>query len=173
MGQRQMKRKIIITATILLVGLLGGTDNSHGKAVQLSNKAQIDIVKQLKLSTARQQLPKQVVKLTKQVNRTPYVFSGSSKQGWDCSGLVRYLYKQVGVVLPHSADKQAHKGIRVSQPKRGDIVAFAYKGSTNFYHVAIYLNDGLIIHANQSSGTTVIEPLSAYKTSQIRFIRIL
>jgi len=87
--------------------------------------------------------------------------------------MVRWIYEQAGVVLPHSADKQAHVGVRVSEPKRGDIVAFAYKGRTDFYHTGIYLGEGLILNANREYGTTVVEPLSNFRASEIRFIRVL
>lgn len=133
----------------------------------------INVADNLIRESKRNRLQTSVTKAIKQVNQTRYVFTGSTPAGWDCSGLVRWVYKQAGVVLPHSADKQAHKGTRVSKPKRGDIVAFAYKGSTDFYHVAIYLNSGLILHADRSTGRTVIEPLSNFESSQIRFIRVL
>jgi cell wall-associated NlpC family hydrolase len=115
-----------------------------------------------------------VVKYLKtRVNRTSYVFSGSSPYGWDCSGMVRWAYARFGLDVPHSANKQAHVGTRVSRPVLGDIVVFAYPGSTNFYHSAMYIGDGKIVHANQARKTTVIEPLSAYKNSQIRFVRLV
>lgn len=107
------------------------------------------------------------------VNKTPYVFSGSSIYGWDCSGMVRWLYGQFGLDVPHSANKQAHVGTRVSNPVPGDVVVFAYKGSTNFYHSAIYIGNGKVVNANYGSGTTIIEPLSNYKRSQIRYVRIV
>jgi cell wall-associated NlpC family hydrolase len=111
--------------------------------------------------------------LKTRVNRTSYVFSGSSPYGWDCSGMVRWAYARFGLDIPHSANKQAHLGTRVSRPVPGDIVVFAYPGSTNFYHSAIYIGDGKIVHAHQQRKTTVIEPLSSYKKSQIRFVRLV
>jgi cell wall-associated NlpC family hydrolase len=115
-----------------------------------------------------------VVKYLKtRVNKTSYVFSGSSPYGWDCSGMVRWAYARFGLDIPHSANKQAHLGSRVSKPAIGDIVVFAYAGSTNFYHSAMYIGDGKIVHAHQQRKTTVIEPLSNYKRSQIRFVRIV
>jgi cell wall-associated NlpC family hydrolase len=101
------------------------------------------------------------------------VFSGSNPYGWDCSGMVVWTYKQFGIELPHSANKQAHIGKRVSSPKLGDIVVFAYNGSTNFYHSGIYIGKGKIVNANSYFRTTVIEPLTDYKNSQIRFIRVV
>jgi cell wall-associated NlpC family hydrolase len=87
--------------------------------------------------------------------------------------MVRYTYKRLGITLPHSANKQAHIGARVSKPKSGDIVVFAHQGSTNFYHSAIYLGNDLIINANALYKTTVIQPLSDFKQSQIRFVRVI
>ena len=115
-----------------------------------------------------------LARLESYAGKTPYVFSGSSPIGWDCSGLVAWTYAQLQVQLPHSADKQAHLGKRVSDPQAGDIVAFAYPGSTSFYHAAIYLGRGKIINANRFWGKTLIQPLSSpdFKSSQVRFIRI-
>lgn len=117
-------------------------------------------------------------------NKTPYVFSGSSTYGWDCSGMVVWLYENFGITLPHSADKQAHVGERVSldDVKVGDIAVYAYNGSTNFYHSSIVYKievdeDGKrkiwIINANRATGTTTIQPLSDYKRSQIRFVKVI
>jgi len=111
--------------------------------------------------------------LKTRVGKTSYVFSGSSTRGWDCSGMVRWTYKQFGITLPHSANKQGHLGSRVSNPNVGDIVVFAYNGSTNFYHAAIYIGNNKIVNANYAYGTTIIEPLSNYKHSQIRYVRVI
>jgi hypothetical protein len=117
---------------------------------------------------------KQVIKYLKtRVEKTSYVFSGSSPQGWDCSGLVRWTYKRFGLEIPHSANKQAHIGKRVSNPVPGDIVVMAYAGSTNFYHSAIYLGNGKIVNAHYQAGTTIVQPLTDYKRSQIRFVRVI
>jgi cell wall-associated NlpC family hydrolase len=87
--------------------------------------------------------------------------------------MVRWTYKQFGITLPHSANKQAHLGSRVSNPNVGDIVVMAYAGSTNFYHSAIYIGNNKVVNANLGSGTTIIEPLSNYRHSQIRFVRVI
>ena len=109
----------------------------------------------------------------RRTQKTPYVFSGDTPSGWDCSGMVRWIYQQAGVTLPHSANDQAHLGARISQPSYGDIVVFAHAGQTDFYHAAIYLGQGLILNANRLYGTTVIEPLTNFKSSQVRYVRIL
>jgi cell wall-associated NlpC family hydrolase len=133
----------------------------------------LDLTKELKAKQKRIKLKKIVTYLTTRVHKTAYVFSGSSIYGWDCSGMVRYAYKGLGITLPHSANKQAHVGTRVSKPKAGDIVVFAYQGSTSFYHSALYIGNGLIINANAMYKTTVIQPLTDFKQSQIRFVRVI
>jgi len=126
-----------------------------------------------KLNNNTAKMKETLMKIFHRVNKTPYVFSGSTLYGWDCSGMVVWTYKQFGIELPHSANKQAHIGKRVSSPKLGDIVVFAYPGSTNFYHSGIYIGKGKIVNSNVYYGTTVIEPLSDYKNSQIRFVRVV
>jgi len=126
-----------------------------------------------KIKNNTKRMHETVMKIFHRVNKTPYELSGSNTYGWDCSGMVVWTYKQFGIILPHSANKQGHVGKRVSIPKLGDIVVFAYRGSTDFYHSAIYIGKGKIVNANSYYKTTVIEPLKNYKNSQIRFIRII
>ena len=133
----------------------------------------LDLQKQKDLVVKRQNLVQTTKHLVRFADKTPYVFSGSTTFGWDCSGMVVWTYKKIGITLPHSADKQAHIGKRVSKPIVGDIVVFAYSGSTDFYHSAIYLGNGKIINANRMYGTTKIQLLSDFNKSQIRFVRVI
>jgi cell wall-associated NlpC family hydrolase len=167
-----MKSRIIVIIAVLLSLNFGA--NIPTQAIQQSEQQQqFNLKRELFKQRQEAKLPKVVAYLTTRVNKTSYVFSGSSINGWDCSGLVRYAYKRLGITLPHSADKQGHVGKRVSTPKLGDVVVFAYAGRHDFYHAAIYIGNDLIINANREYGTTVIEPLSNFKHSQIRFIRII
>jgi cell wall-associated NlpC family hydrolase len=74
----------------------------------------------------------------------PYVYGGESPAGFDCSGLVAYVYAQVGISLPHSSMEQGHMGTRVSveDAQPGDVVVF--NGGT---HVGIYIGAGHMIDA--------------------------
>ncbi len=75
----------------------------------------------------------------------PYVWAGSSPSGFDCSGFVMYVYKKVGISLPHSSRIQAGYGTAVSRAalQPGDLIFFY----TPIHHVAIYIGNGKMVHA--------------------------
>jgi cell wall-associated NlpC family hydrolase len=167
---------VVLSAFIVLVGgwaSFGSTNRiTHP---QTNNPVQyfLDLDKQKRLVQKRKHLVQITNNLVRFADKTPYVFSGSKPSGWDCSGLVVWTYKKIGITLPHSADKQAHIGKRVSKARVGDVVVFAYPGSTSFYHSAIYLGNNKIINANLLFGTTKIQLLTDFSKSQIRFVRII
>jgi cell wall-associated NlpC family hydrolase len=167
-----MRTRIAVTFAVILSLNFGA--NIPGESREQTTKVQqVNLQRELYKQRQLNKLPKIVAYVTTRANKTPYVFSGSSTSGWDCSGLVRYTYKRIGITLPHSADDQAHLGKRVTVPKYGDVVVFAYRGRQDFYHAAIYLGNNLIINANREYNITVIEPLSNFKHSQIRYVRII
>jgi peptidoglycan hydrolase-like protein with peptidoglycan-binding domain len=88
----------------------------------------------------------------------PYRWGGSSPStGFDCSGFVMYLYRQVAVSLPHNAAMQYGHGRAVSRGslRSGDIVFFNGLG-----HNGIYLGGGRFIHSPNSGDVVKISRLS-------------
>jgi peptidoglycan DL-endopeptidase CwlO len=75
----------------------------------------------------------------------PYVWGGSSPKGFDCSGLVVYVYRKVGISLPHSSRLQFGYGRPVARDdlQPGDLVFFHNPIS----HVGIYIGEGQMINA--------------------------
>ena len=75
----------------------------------------------------------------------PYVWGGSSPKGFDCSGLVMYVYRKVGISLPHSSRLQFGYGRPVARGdlQPGDLVFFHNPIS----HVGIYIGEGQMINA--------------------------
>jgi cell wall-associated NlpC family hydrolase len=75
----------------------------------------------------------------------PYVWGGASPSGFDCSGLVQYVYAKLGIDLPHSSQMQWGCGTPVarSQLEPGDLVFFG----SDIHHVGIYVGGGSMIHA--------------------------
>lgn len=169
------KKKLFIAVSAILL-LASCSASAHGeikKTESISNIKQISVQKSLKYHRNYYQMIHLIKYVKTRVNRTPYVFSGASTHGWDCSGMVYWFYKQFGLEIPHSANKQGHIGYRVSEPKLGDIVVMAYQGNQNFYHAGLYVGDNKVLNSNFYYGTTVIEKLSDYKNSQVRFVRVV
>jgi cell wall-associated NlpC family hydrolase len=114
------------------------------------------------LEANRTKLDAMVSKLQKTVGKTWYVFSGTTPQGWDCSGLVLWAYEQVGIALEHRASIQGKAGKVTDAPTPGDIVVFTYKGYKSAYHTGIYIGDGLMIHAPRKGEVTRIESVEQF-----------
>jgi len=97
-----------------------------------------------------------VVGLAMQHLGVPYVWGGMSPSGFDCSGLVAYVYAQVGVSLPHHAASQFNVGVSVSREElqTGDLVFFDGLG-----HMGMYVGGGQFIHAPHTGDVVKISSL--------------
>jgi cell wall-associated NlpC family hydrolase len=90
----------------------------------------------------------------------PYVWGGDSPQtGFDCSGLVEYVFAQRGVSLPHYAASQYNYGLPVArdQLEPGDLVFFHALG-----HVGIYIGNDEFIHAPHTGDVVKISSLNEF-----------
>ncbi len=97
----------------------------------------------------------EVVAIAQRYLGIPYLWGGASpKTGFDCSGLVLYVYAQVGVQLSHGATDQqrASKPVPLNALQPGDLVF--YGNASYSYHVAIYAGGGQTIEAART-GTLV------------------
>ncbi len=90
----------------------------------------------------------EVVAITQRYLGIPYHWGGASPNtGFDCSGLVLYVYAQVGVQLSHGATDQqrASKPVPLNALRPGDLVF--YGDAIYSYHVAICVGGGQVIEA--------------------------
>lgn len=96
-----------------------------------------------------------VVDTARKMLGVPYRYGGAGPSGFDCSGLVSYAYRSVGIQVPRTSGEQFRRANRVElqdlQP--GDILFFRLN-PPKVSHVAIYDRDGRFIHA-PSSGKQV------------------
>lgn len=92
----------------------------------------------------------------------PYVYGGGAPNGFDCSGLVQYVFRKFGVNLTHYTVTQAQAGTPVSRSelRPGDVIFFGENGGTGFlYHVGIYVGNNSFIHAPHTGDVVKISRL--------------
>jgi cell wall-associated NlpC family hydrolase len=99
----------------------------------------------------------EIVQIARRYVGARYRWGGAGPSGFDCSGLVRYVYAQVGVELPHNAARQYALGSRVEREdlQPGDIVFF-----DRLRHNGIYIGAGRFIHARQTGKRVAIAGLA-------------
>jgi murein DD-endopeptidase len=83
----------------------------------------------------------------------PYKYGGAGPDAFDCSGLVTYAHRQIGVAVPRTAAQQfaAATPVKRGELRPGDLVFFRLE-SRNVSHVGIYAGDGRFVHAPQRGG---------------------
>jgi peptidoglycan DL-endopeptidase CwlO len=87
----------------------------------------------------------------------PYVWGGASPSGFDCSGLVMYVYAQLGISLPHYTVAQWNATEPIASPAPGDLVFFNGLG-----HVGIYIGNGEFVDAPHTGAVVRIDHLSGF-----------
>ncbi|MFI7497296.1 NlpC/P60 family protein [Streptomyces sp. NPDC049687] len=90
---------------------------------------------------------------------SPYVYSASGPNSFDCSGLTSWAYAQAGVSIPRTSQAQANFGTRiysVSDLKVGDLVFFF----NDLHHVGLYAGNGQILHAPRTGTVVRYESMS-------------
>lgn len=118
--------------------------------LQGANKAGIDLT------------PGGVVETALAYAGIPYVWAGETPSGgFDCSGLVLYVFRQHGVNLPHYSRSQFQMGSPVlpADLRPGDVVFFG----TPVYHVGIYAGGGYFIHAPRTGDVVKLSKLALRK----------
>lgn len=103
-----------------------------------------------------------------------YRYGGNGPQGFDCSGLVHYAYRQAGVSVPRTTGDlwAAAADVDRNDLRAGDILFFRIEGKMS--HVGMYLGERRFVHAPQSGQRVSVASLDApfYRTALLRAGRI-
>ena len=83
----------------------------------------------------------------------PYRYGGAGPEAFDCSGLVTYAHRRIGVAVPRTAAQQfaAATPVKRNELRPGDLVFFRLE-SRSVSHVGIYAGENRFVHAPQSGG---------------------
>ncbi|WP_322760359.1 C40 family peptidase [Frankia sp. Cr2] len=114
-------------------------------------------------TTAIGSVGQRAVYLAAQQAGKPYVYGAEGPYSFDCSGLVQYIFKQLGRSLPRTAEEQYEATTHVSQYNKqiGDLIFYGTPG--NIYHVGIYAGGGKMWAAPKSG--EVVSLRDIYTTS--------
>ena len=83
---------------------------------------------------------------------TPYVYGGTTPSGFDCSGFTQYVFGQIGINLPRTAEEQRQVATPVSSPQPGDLVFFGAPA----YHLGIYAGNGMMWDSPHSGSSVAL-----------------
>ncbi|MBR1859520.1 MAG: C40 family peptidase [Selenomonadaceae bacterium] len=98
----------------------------------------------------------ELVRTAKSYIGVPYVFGGTTPDGFDCSGFVQYVFRQQGIIIPRLADEQYLLGrsANISELNAGDLVFFTtYEAGAS--HCGIYVGNRQFLHTSSSRGVRI------------------
>lgn len=105
-----------------------------------------------------------------------YKWAGETpERGVDCSGLIRYVFAKLGIDLPHSSAELAKLGgtveVDTAAMRPGDLLVFSRPQSKRISHVAMYVGDGMMIHASAEKHQVWETPVMEYNLVKLRGVR--
>ena len=113
----------------------------------------------VKHARAKRLSPANIIRMARKYDGGRYVYGGSSPRGFDCSGYTMYVFRKLGVSLPHQSGQQYRKVRHISRKsaRAGDLIFFHH--GSHIYHVGIYAGHGGVYHASHPGRRTGYERL--------------
>ena len=93
----------------------------------------------------KDELKEKLKKNIKECINVPYLYGGNSLQGFDCSGLMQYLYKQIGKDIPRTSQEQYEFGKEIAKNEKFKFGDLIFYNDTDY--VVMYLGENKILEA--------------------------
>jgi cell wall-associated NlpC family hydrolase len=117
-------------------------------------KAGTEAIKGTTVTVTSQTFNQQAAAYAQTLEGIPYLYGGTTKQGFDCSGLTQYVYNHDGKEIVRTADEQFHqfRGEAHSQAQPGDLVFFHDTSNlqSHVYHVGVFEGGTDMVAATQT-----------------------
>ena len=126
----------------------------------LNRTPRFEYAKSKTVSLTDQRAKKVVAAALSRVSTGQYVWGASGGNSFDCSGLMMYAYRQIGISLPHSSSAQSRlgKAVSITNLKPGDLLFFY----SPVHHVGMYIGDGKFVHARNTRDDLEFDTISGY-----------
>ena len=178
-----MKQFIICILTILALTSCksskqkkSSTKDSSKAIIQTTNNTDEELtnIPEITSTTERNTIADAIVNYAKQFQGTRYLYAGTSlTKGIDCSGFTQQVMAPFGIKLSRSSAGQYSNGIAVSKAelKPGDLVYYGFSGRVS--HVALYIGNQKVIHANTTYGVSITEAFTWLNKPVIGYRRVI
>lgn len=104
-----------------------------------------------------------VISIAKEYMGVPYLWAGSTPDGFDCSGFIYYAYTKAGKQMGrYSSEGYYNRSFYVNEPQPGDLVFFENTYKKGISHMGIYLGNNEFIHASTTGGVMISNLSEAY-----------
>lgn len=108
-----------------------------------------------------------IVALARSLIGIPYSYGGTDIDGFDCSGLVQYVYSCFGFELPRTAREQQLRKVKIKldDARPGDLLIFRMR---RIWHAAVYIGGNRFIHSPNRRGYVREEPITEYWARRLK-----
>jgi cell wall-associated NlpC family hydrolase len=105
----------------------------------------------------------EVLSIARELIGVPYVWAGSTRDGFDCSGFIYYAYNKAGKQMGrYSSEGYYSRSFYVNEPQPGDLVFFENTYKKGISHMGIYLGNNEFIHASTTGGVMISNLSESY-----------
>ncbi len=156
---RLSERKRMLSGLEAEIAAIEAAERARAEAAaQAAVSRSSSVVRQQSFPAPTRAPRSEVVNIAKRYLGAPYQWAASGPDRFDCSGFTMFVYRQVGVSLPHSSRAQFGVGQKVSRAdlQPGDLVFFG----SPIRHVGIYVGGGQYIHSPRTGDVVKISSLA-------------